>query len=86
MKFKVAALALGLCSYVAAGLTVRVPNEGQIPSRSSVQAVMLADGGEPVPPWPGSGSTLLADGGEPVPPWPGSGSTFYSGTGGTAAA
>ena len=45
-------------------------------------AVFLADGGEPVPPWPPNGQvtsvndrsvvtkTMLADGGEPVPPWP----------------
>lgn len=60
MKFKVAVLVLGLCSFVAAGLIVRVPDEGQIPSRSSVRVVMLADGAEPAPPWPGSGSALYS--------------------------
>lgn len=69
MRITVAALAFGLCSFMGMGLTVRIAAKGQVPSRSSVRAVMLADGGEPVPPWPKSGA-LLADGGEPVPPWP----------------
>lgn len=72
MRFKVATLAVVLCSFVGVGLAVRTT--GQIHARSSVRAVLFADGGAPVPPWPGSGSVLLADGGAPVPPWPGSGS------------
>lgn len=78
MRFKVAALAVCLCSFVGMGLSVRMAAKGQIHSRSSVRAMMLADGGEPVPPWPPSGLTLLADGGEPVPPWPPSGSVLLA--------
>ena len=68
MRFSATALALGLCSVVAMGAVVRIPVKGQIHSQNSVGACVLADGGEPVPPW-SSGSVLLADGGEPVPPW-----------------
>lgn len=81
MRFKVAALALGLCSFVGLGMALRVPTKGQIHSQGSRLSRLLADGGEPVPPWP-KGPGLLADGGEPVPPWPKTG----SGTGSNAVA
>ena len=54
-------------------------------SRNAVAPAMQADGGLPIPPWPGPSnviqpavpartpSPLLADGGLPIPPWPPSG-------------
>lgn len=61
MRFKVAALAVCLCSFVGMGLSVRTPAT-QNTARSSVRAVVFADGGAPVPPWPGSGSLPVAQG------------------------
>ena len=77
MKSSATALVLGLCSVAVMSAAVRVPVKTQIHSQNPVRARVLADGGEPVPPWP-SGSVLLADGGEPVPPWP-SGSVLLAG-------
>ena len=69
MKVRVT-LTLGLCSVVAMAFAMRRSVRGQCGLHSS-HLHLLADGGEPVPPWPKTGpSFLLADGGEPVPPWP----------------
>ena len=69
MRLSTTALVLGLCSVAAMAVVVRGPVKARIHSQNSLHARLLADGGEPVPPWP-SASVLLADGGEPVPPWP----------------
>lgn len=56
------------------------------PTKSCQTSPLVADGGEPVPPWPGGQALnvsnkslttriVLADGGEPVPPWPSGGLT-----------
>ena len=52
-------------------------------SKNVTEPALQADGGHPIPPWPGPSnavqpqvlaqtpSPLLADGGHPIPPWPG---------------
>jgi hypothetical protein len=68
MKVGSTALTLGLCSVGAMAFALRTPIRAV--SSQAVRSYLTADGGEPVPPWPTTGSLLLADGGEPVPPWP----------------
>lgn len=81
---KLAAASLFLGSLFLAIVVSAAPTVNSHSSCVIVHPVILADGGAPAPPFPGTGqsvislsngSVALADGGAPAPPFPGTGSS-----------
>lgn len=84
---KLAAASLFLGSLFLAIVVSAAPTVNSHSSRVVMHPVILADGGAPAPPFPGtgqsvtglsSGSVALADGGAPAPPFPGTGQSVIS--------
>ena len=69
---------LAILAFALLNLGGPLQHWGDLPAEGCHALQLVADGGAPMPPWPGSGTSLLADGGAPMPPWPGSGTSLLA--------